>query len=461
MYMKIDRTIFKAYDIRGRYPEQLTPDLAYHIGRAISTYLVPNRVVIGRDMRISSDLMYKELISGFLKSTSKVIDIGLTSTDVFYHACADSKSPGVMVTASHNPPNHEGFKIVKELPYVLGQKDGLEEISELILTENYLDVATEGEVVRADFSQSFVNKMFSLVAPESIKPMKIIADSGNGMAGPILGKVYDCLPQIDLIHINQKLDGVSPTHGWDPLKPENHYQLQQKVIDEGADLGFAFDGDGDRFFVIDDRGQILAGDFLTSILSRYFLKKNPYSKIIYDVRSSSAIPDQVKMLNGIPIQERVGHSFIKKRMFEENAVFGGELTGHYYFRDFYFSDTAMLPSLILLKILSDLNAPLSSLAVELEKKYFLSGEINIPVKDKSQIKIKLQELENLFAKDAKIERIDGVSIIFNDWRFNLRPSNTEALLRLNLEANSQSILEEKLEFVVNGFLNKEELVSSV
>ena len=452
--MKVDRSIFKAYDIRGKYPEQLTPELAYHIGRAISTYLVPKQVVIGRDMRISSNLMYKELISGFLKSAINVFDMGLTSTDVFYHGCADLDSPGVMVTASHNPPNYGGFKIVKKLPYVMGKDDGLDEIYELILREDYLDVPGEGEVISADFNQSFVSKVFSLVTPESIKPMKIIADSGNGMAGPILSQVYDCLSQIELIHLNQKPDGISPAHGWDPMKPENHYQLQQEVIDNGADLGLAFDGDGDRFFVIDDRGKFLAGDFLASIFSQHFLKKAPGSKIIYDVRSSSAILDQIRQLNGIPIQERVGHSFIKKRMIEENAIFGGELTGHYYFRDFYFMDTAILPSLILLEILSSLNTPLSSILVRLEKKYFLSGEINIPIKDKSQIRSKLQKLENLFAQDAKIEKLDGISMIFNGWRFNLRPSNTEPLLRLNLETNSQAMLDEKLELITKAISQK-------
>ncbi|MBP95992.1 phosphomannomutase/phosphoglucomutase [Candidatus Poribacteria bacterium] len=446
--MEVDRSIFRAYDIRGRYPEQINPQLAYHIGRALATYLAPRKVLVARDMRISSNVIYQDLIAGFLKSSVDVVNIGLTSTDVFYHACADLKSPGVMATASHNPPNYGGFKIVEKLPYMLSQVSGLEQIYELILAENYMDASKEGKLTKADFGESFVNKMLTLVTPKLIKPMKVVADSGNGMSGPILDQVYNCLPQIELIHINEKPDGISPIHGWDPLEPENRDQLQRKVIDEGADLGFAFDGDGDRFFAIDDSGKFFAGDFLTSLFSQYFLKKYPGSKIVYDVRSSSAIPDQIKQLNGIAIKEKVGHSFIKKRMIEENAIFGGELTGHYYFRDFHFSDTAILPSLILLEILSISNSSLSSILANLEKEYFLSGEINIPIKEKSQIQTKFQELENFFDKEARIEKIDGVSVIFKDWRFNLRGSNTEPLIRLNLEAKSKSTLEEKLEFIL-------------
>ena len=446
--MEVDRSIFKAYDIRGLYPEQVTATVAYHLGRSISTCISPKQVIVGRDMRVSSRAMYKHLISGFLESAVDVIDIGLASTDVFYHACAHFESPGVMVTASHNPPNYGGFKIVKKLPYILGQSEGLNEIYELILTEDYIDVSKNGTLTSVDMSESFVEKMFSLINPKSTAPMKIVADTGNGMAGPILHQVFSNLPHIDLIHINQELNGISPTHGWDPLQTENRLQLQEEVVSKKADLGFAFDGDGDRFFAIDDKGAFFPGDFLTSLFAKYFLEKVPHSKIIYDVRSSWAVYEKIKELKGIPIQEKVGHSFIKKRMAEENATFGGELTGHYYFRDFYFMDSGILPSLILVEILSGLDAPLSSVLSQLERTYFLSGEINISIKDESQMKLKLQKLEKIFEREAEIQKLDGVSIIFDDWRFNVRQSNTEPLMRLNLEARSKLILKKKLELVL-------------
>ena len=447
--MKVDQAIFKAYDIRGYYPEQITPNFGYHLGRSISTYLSPQQMVIGRDMRISSKTVHGELVSGFLESAVDVVDIGLTSTDVFYHACAELNSPGVMITASHNPPEYGGFKIVKDLPYVLGYENGLQEIYQLILTEDYSDGSQRGKMITMDFSQSFVNKMFSIIDVKSIRDMKIVADTGNGMSGPILQDVFACLPQIELIHINEELNGVSPAHGWDPLQPENHQQLQQRVIDEKADLGFAFDGDGDRFFAIDDKGNFFPGDFLTAFFTQHFLKKAPYSKIVYDVRSSWAIVDKIEQLKGIPIQEKVGHSFIKKRMVEEDAIFGGELTGHYYFRDFYFMDSAVLPSLILIEILSDSSLPLSEILFGLQNKYFLSGEINISVKKTSESQNKIQKLEDFFKTEGKIEKLDGISIIFEDWNFNLRFSNTEPLMRLNLEARSKVMLEEKLDLVLN------------
>ena len=447
--MKIDQKIFKAYDIRGLYPQEINPNVAYHLGRAISTYLRLKQVVIGRDMRVSSNAVYADLISGFLESGVDVIDIGLTSTDVFYFACAEFKNAGVMATASHNPPDYGGFKIVKELPYILGKSNGLDVIYELILKEDYLQVSTEGTLTTSDVSGLFINKMFSLVETKSLAPTKVVADSGNGMAGPILQQIYDHLPQIDLIHINEKPDGISPVHGWDPLQPENRRQLQQKVIDEGANLGFAFDGDGDRFFAIDDRGDFFPGDFLTSLFSQHFLRKSPYSKIVYDVRSSWAVPDKVKELKGVPIKEKVGHSFIKMRMAKENAIFGGELTGHYYFKDFYFMDSGILPSLILLEILSFLKLPLSSILDELKEQYFLSGEINIPMEQNSQVNTKFRKLEKNFEKKGKIEKLDGISVIFDDWHFNVRASNTESLIRLNLEAKSSLMLKEKLRCVLD------------
>jgi len=446
--MRLDPKIFKAYDIRGLYPEQITSEMSYHLGRSISKYLKPNQVVIGRDMREASDAMYEELIAGFIDSFVDAIDLGMVSTDVFYHACAELNIPGVMITASHNPPEYGGFKIVKKIPYILGQDDGLRDIYDIIVEEDYFQSFRKGNLSHSDFRESFVGKVLSLVDYESIRPMKVVADTGNGMAGPILQKTYACLPQIELIHINEEVNGKSPTHGWDPLDPENHSQLQKRVIDEGADLGFAFDGDGDRFFAIDDRGNFVSGDFLTALLAQHLLKKNPGSKIVFDVRSSWAVPNQIRKFGGIPIQEKVGHAFIKKRMAVEDAIFGGEVTGHYYFKDFHFVDSGILPSLVLLEMLSVLKCTMSKALEELDSTYFISGEINIPIENPSRVSKILQRLEVFFKGSGKIEKLDGLSIIFDDWHFNVRFSNTEPLLRLNLEANSSDLLNKKLDFVL-------------
>ena len=447
--MELDPTIFKAYDIRGFYPEQINSKMSYHIGRAVSTHLSPNRMMIGRDMRRSSNEIYGELIAGFLDSGVNVVDIGLTSTDQFYHACAELESSGVMVTASHNPPKYGGFKIVEKIPYMLGWDGGLEEIYDLILKEEYLEPEKKGQLIQSDVKQSFVNKIFSIVEPRSIAPIKIVADTGNGMAGPILQYTYSYLPQIDLVHINPKPNGISPNHGWDPLQKENHRQLQKKVIDENAQLGFAFDGDGDRFFVIDEKGNFVPGGFLTALFAQHILTKFPKSKVIYDVRSSWAIPDQIKKYGGIPIEERVGHTFIKKRMVKENAAFGGEGTGHYYFRDFHFSDSGILPSLMFLEFFSGLAVPLSDILAKFHAKYVSSGEINLPVKDMSKTLEMMEKIEKTFIKKARIEKRDGISVIFKNWHFNLRLSNTEPLLRLNLEAKSQVMLKQKIDLLLS------------
>ena len=447
--MKVDSTVFKAYDIRGQYPQQITPEMSYHLGRSVATLLSPIKVVIGRDMRPSSGATFQKLIQGILDSAVDVIDIGLVTTDTFYHACDHFSAPGVMVTASHNPPVYGGFKIVKQMPFMLGEGDGLEEIYDLICSESYVERSKTGILTQVDTSQMFVDKVISLINPETIKPMKIVADTGNGMAGPILQKTYANLPQINLIHINQEPDGISPSHGWDPLQPENHCDLQQKVLDERADLGFAFDGDGDRFFAIDNRGKFISGDFLTALLVQHQLAKSPNSKVVYDVRSSWVVPDQIKRYGGVPIQERVGHAFIKRRMSIEDAVFGGEITGHYYFKDFYFADSGILPSLFLVEILSSLGYSLSEALSEFENEYFISGEINTPVKEMSQVASKINQLEDIFSNDGKIEKLDGLSVIFDDWHFNVRPSNTEPLMRLNLEAKSKQLMEEKKEWILD------------
>jgi phosphomannomutase len=291
-----------------------------------------------------------------------------------------------------------------------------------------------------DFSADFVNYVLSLIDAEALAPLRVFADTGNGMVGPILKRVYEHLPSIQLTGMYLDPDGSLPNHGLDPLQPENRAELQQRVVTEGGDIGFAFDGDGDRFFTIDDRGEFVSGDFLTALMGQYFLEKYPGAKILYDVRASWAVPDLISAAGGIPLMERVGHAFIKARMAKEDAVFAGEVTGHYYFKDFFFADSGIVPSLVILEMLSKKKAKLSGLLQPLEAKYFISGEINTRIS--GDVKAKMKELAEKF-KAGQVEWFDGVSVTYPDWHFNVRPSNTEPLLRLNLEAKSKALMEEK------------------
>jgi phosphomannomutase len=434
--MIVNPAIFKAYDIRGIFPTELNEQVAYGLGRAFVTFIVCEKVIVGRDMRLSGPALQKELISGLTDQGADVLDIGMVSTDQFYYACGISGLPGLMVTASHNPKAYNGFKMVKRMPYLLSGDQGIQEIRQLMETENYPRPVKHGQVALEDFCHPFVNKVLSMVDIPTLRPLKVVVDTGNGMVGPILKEVYRRLP-VELIGLYLDPDGNMPNHGLDPLQPENRRELQERVIREQADVGFAFDGDGDRFFTIDDRGQFVAGDFLTAIMSSYLLEKSPASKIIYDVRASWAVPESIQAAGGTPLMERVGHSFIKRRMAEEGALFAGEVTGHYYFRDFFSADTGIVPSLIVMELLSRWNTSLSALLKPLENKYFISGEINSTVSDPSG---RIQALLAAFP-DAEQHTLDGISIIYPSWHFNIRPSNTEPLLRLNLEAKSQLEME--------------------
>ncbi|MCH2660990.1 phosphomannomutase/phosphoglucomutase, partial [bacterium] len=295
-------------------------------------------------------------------------------------------------------------------------------------------------------AQGFVDKVLELVDPALLKPLKVVADTGNGMVGRGWGGGDDRLP-VELIGMYLDPDGSLPNHGLDPMQPENRADLERRVVAEGADIGFAFDGDGDRFFVVDDRGRFVPGDFVTALMGCYMLERDPGGKIVYDVRCSWAVRDLISAAGGTPLIERVGHSFLKPRIFEEGAVYAGELSGHYYFRDFFGADSGVVPSLVMLEMLSRRGVKLSQLLAPLETKYFLSSEINSRVEDPAA---KIEALAALYG-DGEIERIDGISISFDNWHFNVRPSNTEPLLRLNLEAFSQEMMEAKRDEVL-GFI---------
>jgi phosphomannomutase len=441
--MQVNPSIFKAYDIRGVYPTDLNEEVAYRVGRAFVTFLEVKKVVVGRDMRLSGPSLFDAVIKGLTEQGADVLDIGMVSTDQYYYACAETGLPGLMVTASHNPKQYNGFKMVRQMPYLLSGDSGIQAIRQLVESEAFPTAGQPGQVIKQDFQDAFVDKVLSLIDTASLRPLKVVVDTGNGMVGPILTEVYRKLP-VELVGLYLDPDGSLPNHGLDPLMPENRAELQRRVVEEKADIGFAFDGDGDRFFTIDNRGQFVSGDFLTAIMSSYFLEKYPNANIIYDVRASWAVPDLITAAGGTPLMERVGHAFIKRRMANEQAVYGGEVTGHYYFKDFYFADSGILPSLVLLEMLSKRGVKMSDLLAPLEAKYFISGEINSVVADP---KGRMQALSETF-KDGEQYWLDGLSVGYPTWHMNVRTSNTEPLLRLNLEAKTAAEMEERRDQVL-------------
>jgi phosphomannomutase len=446
--MEVNPEIFKAYDIRGIYPDQLDRDVAYAIGRAFVTFLDVDKVIVGRDMRLSGPQMMDAVTRGIMDQGADVVNIGMVSTDQFYFACARLDEAGVMVTASHNPKAYTGFKMVRRMPQLLSGDTGIQDLRRIIENDNFAEPTGQGSTTEEDLSEAFIEHVLGLIDVDALAELKVIADTANGMVGPILERIYKHLPSIDLTGMYLEPDGNLPNHGLDPLQPENRAELQERVAAEGADVGFAFDGDGDRFFTIDDRGKFVAGDFMTALMGQHMLEKYPGSKILYDVRASWAVPDLIREAGGTPLVERVGHAYIKSRMAEEDAVFAGEVSGHYYFKDFFYADSGIIPSLVVLEMLSKNKTSLSDMLKPLEEKYFISGEINSRISGDAQAK--MEELAETFS-DGEIEWLDGVSVTYKDWHFNVRPSNTEPLLRLNLEAKSKELMEEKrdqvLEFI--------------
>lgn len=440
--MQIDATIFKAYDIRGIYGQNLFDETAVAIGKAFASVITPTTVIVGRDGRVSSPTLSQKLIESLNLVGVNVIDIGMVSTDMYYFACAQKQLPGIMVTASHNPKEYNGFKMVKQIPQLLTGDDGINQMKERIERDEFPAIAEKkGTIEQWNIMDEFVEKILSLVDHKNIAPMKVVVDTANGMVGPSIEALLKHIPQISLVPMYFQPDGTFPNHGGDPLLAENRRELQERVVAEQADLGFAFDPDGDRFFCIDSKGRFISGDFMTAILSEYFLKIYPKAAIVYDIRASHAVPDTINKFGGTAYYNRVGHSFIKAKMMKDNAVFGGEVSGHYYFKDFYFCDSGLAPMMFLLDMLSKSTKKLAEIVDELSAIYFISGEINTKGVDSAKA---FAEIERRYASQAKeVLHVDGVSVIFDDWNFNVRSSNTEPLIRLNLEANTQQLMETK------------------
>jgi phosphomannomutase len=442
----LDPKVFKAYDIRGVYPSELDEDGAYAVGRAYVEIFEPKAIAVGRDMRLSSPTMAEGIIRGAAAGGAEVVDIGMVGTEMLYFAVGElALDGGVAVTASHNPKEFTGMKIVRRGALPVGGDSGLLDIRDRALAFSSHDRGQTPAVARkVDIYPAFVDKVLSFIDVEALKPLRVVIDAANGMAGAMLPPLLDRLP-IDAVRCFFEPDGSFPNHEPNPLLPENREFIVSKVLDEKADLGIAFDGDADRCFFVDDTGEFVPGDFVAALLAEAMLEKEPGAKIIYDVRASWAVPDTIQRAGGIPLVNRVGHAFIKHRMREEDAAFAGEVSGHYYFRDFSQADSGTIPALLMLELISKRGQPLSELLRPYRERYFLSGEINTPVPD---LALKLQEVKERFAGEGEVSHLDGVSITAEDWHMNVRPSNTESLLRLNLEALDRELMERKRDEVL-------------
>ena len=437
--------VFKAYDVRGLYPSELDEDGAYAIGRAYVEQFEPRRIAVGRDMRLSSPTMAKALINGAAEGGVDVLDLGMVGTEMVYFAVGElGLDGGVAVTASHNPRDYTGMKIVRRGALPVGLESGLLDIRDRAGRAEWRE-ATRGIVTTEDIWDRFVSRVLSFVDLDAIRPLRVVIDAANGMAGAMLPPVLDRLPQIDAVRFNFEPDGSFPNHEPNPLLPENREFIVRATKEAAADFGVAYDGDADRCFFVDDEGEFVPGDFTTALFAGTVLEKEPGGKVIYDVRASWAVPEAIERAGGVPLINRVGHSFIKQRMREEGAVFAGEVSAHYYFRDFSQADSGVVPFLHMLELVSKRGQKLSEILAPLRSRYFLTGELNTPVPD---VALKLQQLKEHFGVQGRVSHLDGISIDADEWHMNVRPSNTEPLLRLNLEARSQGLMEQKRDEVL-------------
>jgi phosphomannomutase len=451
--MALDPKVFKAYDVRGIYPSELDEDGGYAIGRAYAEHFEPKKIAVGRDMRTSSPSMAEAVIRGAGDGGASVVDIGMVGTEMVYFAVGGlGLDGGIAVTASHNPKEYTGMKIVRRGALPVGGESGLLDVRDralALLGSGGDQTPRQSHISRRDVYPAFVEKVMSFIDPAAVKPLRAVFDAANGMAGAMLPPILERLP-IAAVRCFFEPDGTFPNHEPNPLLEENRQFIIAKVREERADLGVAFDGDADRCFFVDDGGEFVPGDFVTALLAESMLEKEPGATIIYDVRASWAVRDLVERAGGKALPNRVGHAFIKHRMREIDAVFAGEVSGHYYFRDFSQADSGTIPALLMLELISKKGAPLSEILRPFRERYFLTGEINTRVDD---VALKLQELKEHFAGQGELSHLDGISITADDWHLNVRPSNTEPLLRLNLEALDPELMERKRDealAVING-----------
>jgi phosphomannomutase len=443
--------IFKAYDVRGLYPGEIHEMVAHEIGGAYVTYLKAKRIGVSRDMRVSSPAIMDAFVAGARGQGCDVIDYGMQATDMIYFAVVrDDLDGGAQITASHNPKEYNGIKMVRREAFPLSGDAGIGDIRDMIAAGSFpAPHGPAGTMESRDLLDDYVEKVLSFIDPAAIKPFNVVLDAGSGMAGLVAPRLFDRLP-CRTTRLCFEIDGTFPNHEANPLIEENRRDIVERVVAEGADIGIAWDGDADRCFFIDGSGEFIAGDFVTALLAEAALIKMPGQKIVYDVRASYAVKDIVAQYGGMALMNRVGHAFIKRRMREEDAVFGGEVTGHYYFRDFYYADNGFIPALLILELMSRKGKTLRELLAPLREKYFISGEINTRLADISLVGERLAALASAYeGKGGSTYTLDGFSAEFPDWHFNVRGSNTEPMLRLNLEALTPALMEQKRDEVLS------------
>lgn len=434
-------SIFKAYDIRGIYPSELNNKMAYNIGRSIVKFLKADKIIIGYDGRASSLSLFNHLSQGIIDQNADVINIGLVSTPLLYFA--SQKAPAIMITASHLPKEYNGFKLCQKGGIPIGEEE-IQEIKRIIEENKFLKLKSTGNIVNKEIMPEFIKYNLNF-APANNKKTKIILDAGNGMSGYTLPKIFKKIKAINLIEQYTDVDFSFPNHQANPLDFETLKDLQKRIKKEKADFGFATDADGDRSIFVDEKGKIIPSDLIISLIGKHLLKKNPGAKIMYDIRCSKIVKETIEKNNGKAIISRVGHSFIKKKMREKNVIFAGEISGHFYYQKNNYTESPFISVIFIANILSNSLNSLSNLIKPFQK-YFSSGEINFQVKDKN---LKINEIKKKFKKKAlKIEKLDGLSIYFQDWWFNIRKSNTENLLRLNLEADTKKLMKQKISKLV-------------
>jgi phosphomannomutase len=426
--------IFKAYDVRGVVPDELDDDVARRIGSAFARWASAPVIAVGRDARLSSPDLAAAFAEGATTQGVDVVDLGLASTDLLYFASGSLDLPATMLTASHNPPNYNGLKFCLAGARPVGQETGLAEIRALAETDAPPS-GTRGSIERRDVLPAYVDHVLSFVDASRIAPMTVVADTANGMGGLVVPAVMEHLP-VRLVHLFPELDGTFPNHPADPIQPENQRDVKAAVRDRHADIGLAFDGDADRVFLVDERAEGVSGSDVTALVAEAMLVRDPGAKIVYNLICSWAVPEIVREHGGTPVRARVGHSFIKQVMAETGAVFGGEHSGHYYFRDNFRADSGLIAAVVVLEQLSIARRPLSELLAPI-RRYVDSGEINSRVHDQAGT---IERIASAYAS-ARQDRLDGLTVEFDDWWFNVRPSNTEPLLRLNVEARTKDLLE--------------------
>jgi phosphomannomutase len=443
----IDPAIFKAYDVRAVYPTQINGEIARRVGRAFVDYLGggEKRIAVGRDVRLSSPEIAGGFIEGARSEGAEVTDIGVVGTDIMYfYVASQDLDGGAIITASHNPKEWNGIKMVRRGALALSGDAGIKEIREAIAAGRFADAGPrQGALVQKTIAGEYADHCLSFIDVAHVPAIKVVLDTGNGMGAIGADAIFRRLP-VEAVKMYFDLDGTFPNHPPDPLEEANRREIMERVVAEKAALGIAWDGDADRCFFIDDTGAFVPGDFVTALVAEAFCSKERGAKIVYDVRASRAVRDRVGALGGSAVMNRVGHAFIKKRMRDENAAFGGEVSGHYYFRDNWYADNGMIPALLVLEMLGRAGKRFSELLAPLRAKYHISGEINSRVAD---VETALRRIEERYG-DARITKMDGVSVDYDDWHFNVRPSNTEPLLRLNLEAFTRSDMERRRDEVL-------------